>query len=573
MEGDIMSNSYQSQRINEDILSVLDVVAEGKVVTAETWKTLWSLVIRRINTIDAFCTRVEYLIQSFKEAEQRLNESITDLNIKYVALNKSFVHYGDTEPTNPHIRLWVQEIPVDDLNNAATKLDVKEAIAPYKVQDVSTNVTAEGVEVTVVRNSAPTKVLIKNGLKGDKGAPFTYADFTEEQLAALKGDKGDKGDTGDPADVSTIANALKGNASGTAILLDDVSPITHKLSVKLSSNAIGDEYITYAEGYTTSGVDFEFKQLPDTILKTSPINSSEKYSEFILIHADGNYTSLMSVGEMVGYEGDVYYTKIVLGDKPYVYYYSDSNYTTLIGSWFYNYSTSSPIVGIRFNASQTVYYTAQTKYIPLTSVKVIVKNNDGETVAEYTPNADGTVDGVKSLYPTTVITTDTDGVTIDCEYNKDLNKLRVAHWEKLLDITIDEEVNSIILTSDKMPQCKEFILRAVFPASITGEAVSLGAAYCYLNNNSITVFRFTATDINKSLVTEQRCHILIADDLIYSTGTGGASGQAAVVADVKTVIGNRVITDNVTQIIYKLFDSTKSYQIGTQFQVYGKVEK
>ena len=35
------------------------------------------------------------------------------------------------------------------------------------------------------------------GAKGDKGDPFTYADFTAEQLAALKGEKGDKGATGE----------------------------------------------------------------------------------------------------------------------------------------------------------------------------------------------------------------------------------------------------------------------------------------------------------------------------------------------------------------------------------------
>ena len=29
-------------------------------------------------------------------------------------------------------------------------------------------------------------------LKGDKGDPFTYNDFTTEQLEALKGDKGDQ---------------------------------------------------------------------------------------------------------------------------------------------------------------------------------------------------------------------------------------------------------------------------------------------------------------------------------------------------------------------------------------------
>lgn len=39
----------------------------------------------------------------------------------------------------------------------------------------------------------------------------------------------------------------------------------------------------------------------------------------------------------------------------------------------------------------------------------------------YTPNADGTVEGVTSVYPTTTLLTDT-GVVIDCEYNRDINK-------------------------------------------------------------------------------------------------------------------------------------------------------
>ena len=35
------------------------------------------------------------------------------------------------------------------------------------------------------------------GAQGEKGDPFTYEDFTVEQLASLKGEKGDKGDKGD----------------------------------------------------------------------------------------------------------------------------------------------------------------------------------------------------------------------------------------------------------------------------------------------------------------------------------------------------------------------------------------
>lgn len=49
------------------------------------------------------------------------------------------------------------------------------------------------------------------GLKGDKGDPFTYADFTPAQLAALKGEKGDKGDAFTYADFTPAQLAeLKG---------------------------------------------------------------------------------------------------------------------------------------------------------------------------------------------------------------------------------------------------------------------------------------------------------------------------------------------------------------------------
>lgn len=55
----------------------------------------------------------------------------------------------------------------------------------------------------------------------------------------------------------------------------------------------------------------------------------------------------------------------------------------------------------------------------------------GDTATPYEPynlidtatvNADGTVDGLVSHYPSTTLLTDMDGTIIECEYNKDLNK-------------------------------------------------------------------------------------------------------------------------------------------------------
>lgn len=52
-------------------------------------------------------------------------------------------------------------------------------------------------------STGPQGIQGPQGEKGEKGDPFTYADFTAEQLAALKGEKGDKGDTGDTGPAGT----------------------------------------------------------------------------------------------------------------------------------------------------------------------------------------------------------------------------------------------------------------------------------------------------------------------------------------------------------------------------------
>lgn len=53
---------------------------------------------------------------------------------------------------------------------------------------------------------------------------------------------------------------------------------------------------------------------------------------------------------------------------------------------------------------------------------IISEYEDYIVPTEYTPTADGTVNGVTSLYPNTTLMTDTDGVVIDCEYYKDVDK-------------------------------------------------------------------------------------------------------------------------------------------------------
>jgi hypothetical protein len=74
------------------------------------------------------------------------------------------------------------------------------------------------------------------GDKGDKGDPFTYADFTAEQLATLKGEKGDKGDKGDSikGDKGDKGDTGATGPQGPAYALNDTDKNTIAAAVKAS---------------------------------------------------------------------------------------------------------------------------------------------------------------------------------------------------------------------------------------------------------------------------------------------------------------------------------------------------
>ena len=93
------------------------------------------------------------------------------------------------------------------------------------------------------------------GLKGDKGDPFTYSDFTAEQLAALKGEKGDKGDTG--ADGYTpVRGTDYWTEADKAEIVDELKPsqVTSGTSMTLADNTeyrltdVTELTITYPNG-------------------------------------------------------------------------------------------------------------------------------------------------------------------------------------------------------------------------------------------------------------------------------------------------------------------------------------
>lgn len=104
--------------------------------------------------------------------------------------------------------------------------------------------------------------------------------------------------------------------------------------------------------------------------------------------------------------------------------YKNGNTSTIIDSEFpyktlQNISDENPIISITY---RDIYIASgQYKNIQVEVGKTATEY-ESYTGTDFTPNADGTVEGVIRLYPNTTLMVSTDNVIIDCEYNRDINK-------------------------------------------------------------------------------------------------------------------------------------------------------
>lgn len=88
----------------------------------------------------------------------------------------------------------------------------------------------------------------EQGPKGDKGDPFTYSDFTEEQLAALKGEKGDTGPQGERG--VTGPQGPKGASATKAEFIDTEIDFDDYTEARLFYIALGTKTTNSPSGWT-----------------------------------------------------------------------------------------------------------------------------------------------------------------------------------------------------------------------------------------------------------------------------------------------------------------------------------
>ncbi len=292
--------------------------------------------------------------------------------------------------------------------------------------------------------------------KGDKGEQGNKGDKGDTGAVGAKGDKGDKGDPGKDAVIDraysptsenaqsgkavaealkaerTYANnsfsgALRGSASGEAVRLTDVSPIEHEIKIKLTAESnhsdfsgvtlkrYGKNLLPYP--YKNTNIDYTF----------NGINYKVKSDGTVVLNGTANEQSYFILAGLVLNKGVYYLSGCPSGGQGSTYsiyfqYDNFSYYKADYGSGVKIDINEKKNCAVAINIGKN---TAVSNLIFKPMLEVGSKLTDFEerrTAVAYTPAVDGTVTGVTSISPDMTFLSDTDGIIINAEYNKDLNK-------------------------------------------------------------------------------------------------------------------------------------------------------
>lgn len=282
---------------------------------------------------------------------------------------------------------------------------------------------------------------------------FTALDTLYGQTNALRNDMEEKLKNGyfngEDVNYNLVSNALKGRVSGAAVTLTDVSPLEHTLKVK----ATGDN-VSAANVVISGKNQIDFSRLTEPVTSNGITLSYIPGEDCFCLH--GTQSGEPSACGVANYP-TAYNTKGVVGQYYTLSFEHISGTVDDNGSFqdvnFFVGSQNTPLdegarnwMRVCFTAEEDEFKTPKSiltkQYIggfwtymrngvSFDNYKFRVQLELGETPTKHESfveplpcpiNADGTVE-VTSLYPTTILTTDTEGVMLDVEYNRDINIL------------------------------------------------------------------------------------------------------------------------------------------------------
>ena len=213
-----------------------------------------------------------------------------------------------------------------------------------------------------------------------------------------------------------FANAIKGTSSGSVIRVEDVSPVKHPVKAKVTPSTAkvivsGKNLVNDAD--THSFTRFWYLPIYDIVSgcigKRIAVSYEMKLDSLV---ADTNQMSNYA------YQGQGVSINSVHEFVPTSEWQRFSFVTTVVDLGIVNTSYSRGAIAFYDKKGENVY-SIRNIQIELGSEATEYEPYEGAT---YTPNTDGTVE-IVSVSPTMTLLTDNANATIECEYNRDTNKV------------------------------------------------------------------------------------------------------------------------------------------------------
>lgn len=228
----------------------------------------------------------------------------------------------------------------------------------------------------------------------------------------------------------TAANALKGAANGSIVALTDISPLEHTLKVKATGDNVSaasvvvcrKNLIRFPESHSAFGITMTRGSKGECIFNGTSTGNALIVVPINLPRGDYTISFNNEIGIGSSNADSPYFAVRLSGDNGSGWFasgnLSSANTTARIYST-HQYFDKGNIANLMFNVPSGV---ALNNFIIKPQVEFGTISTDYEPYqgASYAPNTDGTVVGVKSLYPTTTLFAN---VTLDVEYNRDSNKV------------------------------------------------------------------------------------------------------------------------------------------------------
>lgn len=226
---------------------------------------------------------------------------------------------------------------------------------------------------------------------------------------------------GEDVNYNLVSNALKGTASGEIVTLTDVSPVEHEMKVKAQPGAritkCGANLIPIEFGrtLTKNGVTLTVGENGVFSLKGTATANADfailSGGKTVAVKSGQSYT--ISSG-LTGSSNNTYQMFALSVNKTFTDMYD-------IGT---RGVTFTPTSDDRVNILMLVYsgVTVDLKLYPMLNMGTTsMPFEPYKQPVEFDADENGTT--VTSLYPTTIFLTDTEGVVIEAEYNRDANKV------------------------------------------------------------------------------------------------------------------------------------------------------